>query len=81
MASSVKKYKAVIKPKDGIPSDDYDSTLLLMELTFTVGPQSLKTPQSIVRSALMSFRLYNFMEVISLEEVLRDGLHPDSEPD
>lgn len=68
----MKTYKAVIGPIDDMPSDDYDSILLRMELTFTVGPQSLKTPYLIIEGFLNDNFLGDYMELTSLEEV-KDG--------
>jgi hypothetical protein len=76
-----KTYRAIVEAKDGMPSDDYDSSLLRMELVFAVGSQSFLTPEEIVEQTLKELHIYNFMTVVSIKEVPRDGLHSNPEPD
>jgi hypothetical protein len=64
-----KTYRAIVEAKQGMPSDDYDSSLLRMELVFRTGPQALIVPEEIVRRTLIDLHVYNFMTVISIEEV------------
>jgi hypothetical protein len=67
-----KTYRAVIEPAEHMPFDDYDSTLLRMEITFTVSQLSKLTPEIIINRTLRDLHIVNFMEVTSLEEV-KDG--------
>jgi hypothetical protein len=65
-----KTYRAVVEAKDGMPSDDYDSSLLRMELVFRVNQQSLFNPGEVVDIMLKDYlHIYNFMTVVSIEEV------------
>jgi hypothetical protein len=64
-----KTYRAVVEAKEGMPSDDYDSSLLRMELIFRINPQALYTPETIVNNTLDSLHVSNFMTVVSIKEV------------
>jgi hypothetical protein len=65
----MRTYKAIVEAKEGMPSDDYDSSLLRMELVFRVGSQSFIGPKTIVEQTLKDLHVYNFMTVVSIEEV------------
>jgi hypothetical protein len=65
----MRTYKAIVEAKEGMPSDDYDSSLIRMELVFRTGPQALIVPEEIVRRTLIDLHVYNFMTVVSIEEV------------
>jgi hypothetical protein len=64
-----KIYRAVVEAKQGMPSDDYDSSLLRMELVFRISQLAQTVPEEIVRRTLIDLHIYNFMTVVSIEEV------------
>jgi hypothetical protein len=72
-----KTYRAIVEAKEGMPSDDYDSSLLRMELVFAIGSQAFLTPEEIVEQTLKELHVYNFMTVISIKEVERDSIYPN----
>jgi hypothetical protein len=70
----LKTYRVILDNKPAFIADEYQTSLIHMELVFKIGGHAqILDPRRIVTQTLADLHLTNFMDVTSLEEVTGDA--------
>jgi hypothetical protein len=65
----VTMYHAIIWPKPDLPIDGHQVALLKMDLHFAIGFHAGTKPETVIEQMLISLRIHEMMDVISIKEV------------